>query len=117
MFVKSDQTDHFSFPALKVPLWLARRKELSQGAKLAWAVIAHHLLRQSTLGDEQIRYEVPSQAQMAKSIGVTDRQFRDYVKELISYGLLTVEKTAWGKPNSYTLKKNTWIPRSSPSPL
>lgn len=83
-----------------IPNWLCCRKEVSAGAKLCYARLLQHA------GNEDHAY--PKQAVLAGELGVTDRQVRDYLKELETHRLIRAEKGGRGQASVYFFLLHEW---------
>ncbi|HEX8077528.1 MAG TPA: helix-turn-helix domain-containing protein [Chthoniobacterales bacterium] len=79
----------------QVPNFILTKKELSVGAKLAYAMLLKY-----AWGDEAC---YPGQVRLADDMGAAERSVRTYLKELESGGLLEIEQRGLGKTNLYKL--------------
>ena len=70
-------------------------EKLSLGAKLTYSM----LLRYAWQND----FCYPGQDTLGKAIGITDRQVRRHLTELIKIGYVSVHRRGLGKTNVYTL--------------
>lgn len=93
------------FTGAFVPNWLACRKEVSPGAKLAYARLCQYSGRD---GDGVAR---PPQEELADELGVSARTAWDYLKELAELGLIEIERVGLGKPNLYKFLWHEWMER------
>lgn len=76
-----------------IPAWMLQRLDISDGAKLAYALLLM-LASGRTVA-------VAVQSRMGPQLGVSDRQIRYYLDELENYGLIWRRQPGWGKPNCY----------------
>lgn len=79
-----------------VPNVVLRDPGLSQGAKLAYGLLKSYAWFNKSLIH-------PGQAALASYLGVSDRQIRDYVKDLEEAGLIRVARVGLRKTNRYLL--------------
>lgn len=101
--------DPKNFGGPTIPNWLLRRREISPGAKLVYA-----LLTDNTCGIDFPEYELASgldEKKIAQSIGASERSIRNWLKELENGGLIRYEVSGWGKPNLYRFLKHPWQSR------
>ena len=83
-----------------IPNWLLRRSELSAGAKLTWARLAQY-----EGADGEAR---PGQNTLAEAIGVSERQEREYIRELEVNGLIQTTRRGLGRTNIYVFLWHEW---------
>jgi Helix-turn-helix domain len=83
-----------------VPNWLLQRKELCQGAKLYYARLAQYA------GEDGHAY--PSQRALAAELGVSPRQVRKYVTELLQFKLLATRQYGLAQTNAYLFLWHEW---------
>lgn len=88
------------FYGVFVPEWLLERRELSQGAKLCFAVLCRHT-------DDEGACDRDGDA-LAAELGVHLRQLRDYVKELTSASLIDNQRRGLGQTNVYRFRWHPW---------
>lgn len=69
----------------QVPAWIGRRTELTATAKLVYG----HLVRRY---NEQLKFAFCGTHDIARNVGVGERQVRRCLRELVSFGLVFVEK-------------------------
>src|SRR3982751_3769817 len=81
------------FQGVFAPYWILERKRISTGAKLCYIRLL------GFAGKDARCY--PSLETLGKGLGVSDRQARDYVKELERRGLIAVEQRGLRKTNVY----------------
>jgi Helix-turn-helix domain len=79
----------------QVPNFILTKKDLSVGAKLAYAM----LLKYAWDNDACF----PGQVKLAEDMGAGERSVRTYLKELESTGLLEITQRGLGKTNLYRL--------------
>ncbi len=79
----------------QVPNFILTNKNLSIGAKLAYAM----LLKYAWQDD----YCFPGQAKLAEDIGAGERSVRTYLNELEAAGFLEVRQQGLGRTNLYRL--------------
>ena len=79
----------------QVPNFVLTKKELSVGAKLAYAMLLKY-----AWGDDAC---FPGQLKLADDMGSGERSVRTYLKELESAGLLEITQRGLGKTNLYKL--------------
>jgi hypothetical protein len=79
----------------QVPNFILTKKELSVGAKLAYAMLLKY-----AWGDDAC---FPGQVKLAQDMGATDRSVRTYLKELETAELLEIKQRGLGKTNLYRL--------------
>ena len=79
----------------QVPNFILTKKELSVGAKLAYAMLLKY-----AWGDDAC---FPGQVKLADDMGAAERSVRTYLKELETADLLEIEQRGLGKTNLYKL--------------
>ncbi|WP_457798308.1 helix-turn-helix domain-containing protein [Methylocystis sp. S23] len=79
----------------QVPNFILTKKELTVGAKLAYAM----LLKYAWADDACF----PGQLKLADDMGAGERSVRTYLKELETAGLLEITQRGLGKTNLYRL--------------
>lgn len=79
----------------QVPNFILTKKELSVGAKLAYAMLLKY-----AWGDDAC---FPGQLKLAVDMGAGERSVRTYLKELESIDLLEIKQRGLGKTNLYRL--------------
>lgn len=79
----------------QVPNFILTKKDLSVGAKLAYAM----LLKYAWDNDACF----PGQVKLAEDMGAGERSVRSYLKELEGVGLLEITQRGLGKTNLYRL--------------
>jgi hypothetical protein len=99
--VGADPATQFGFT--QVPNFILTKKDVSVGAKLAYAM----LLKYAWYDDGCF----PGQAKLAGDMGAGERSVRTYLKELEAADLLQITQRGLGKTNLYrlhvTVKKST----------
>ena len=91
--VGADPATRYGFT--QVPNFILTKKDLSVGAKLAYAM----LLKYAWADDACY----PGQATLAEDMGAGERSVRTYLKELEGAGLLEITQRGLGKTNLYRL--------------
>jgi hypothetical protein len=79
----------------QVPNFVLTKKELSVGAKLAYAMLLKY-----AWGDHAC---YPGQLKLAEDMGAAERSVRTYLKELETTGVLEIRQRGLGKTNLYRL--------------
>lgn len=79
----------------QVPNFILTKKEISVGAKLAYAMLLKY-----AWGDDAC---FPGQLRLAEDMGAGERSVRTYLKELESIGILEIKQRGLGKTNLYRL--------------
>lgn len=79
----------------QVPNFILTKKEISVGAKLAYAMLLKYAWQDDAC--------FPGQVKLADDMGATDRSVRTYLKELESAELLEITQRGLGKTNLYRL--------------
>jgi hypothetical protein len=79
----------------QVPNFVLTQKELSVGAKLAYAMLLKY-----AWGDQAC---YPGQLKLAEDMGAAERSVRTYLKELETAGILEIRQRGLGKTNLYRL--------------
>lgn len=79
----------------QVPNFILTKKELSVGAKLAYAMLLKY-----AWGDQAC---FPGQTRLAEDMGAAERSVRTYLKELETAEFLEVHQRGLGKTNLYRL--------------
>lgn len=91
--IGADPATRYGFT--QVPNFILTKKELSVGAKLAYAMLLKY-----AWGNEAC---FPGQVTLANDMGAAERSVRTYLKELESASLLEIEQRGLGKTNLYKL--------------
>jgi hypothetical protein len=91
--IGADPATRYGFT--QVPNFILTKKELSVGAKLAYAMLLKY-----AWGDDAC---FPGQVTLANDMGAAERSVRTYLKELESAELLEIEQRGLGKTNLYKL--------------
>jgi hypothetical protein len=88
----------------QVPNFMLTKKDLSVGAKLAYAMLLKYAWNNDAC--------FPGQLKLAEDMGSGERSVRTYLKELETGGLLEITQRGLGKTNLYrlylTVKKTTY---------
>jgi hypothetical protein len=79
----------------QVPNFILTKKELSVGAKLAYAMLLKYAWDNNAC--------FPGQVKLAEDMGAGERSVRTYLKELESAALLEITQRGLGKTNLYRL--------------
>lgn len=79
----------------QVPNFILTNKDISVGAKLAYAMLLKYAWQDGAC--------FPGQVKLADDMGATDRSVRTYLKELESAELLEITQRGLGKTNLYRL--------------
>ena len=79
----------------QVPNFILTKKDISVGAKLAYAMLLKYAWNNDAC--------FPGQVKLAEDMGATDRSVRTYLKELESADLLEITQRGLGKTNLYRL--------------
>ncbi len=79
----------------QVPNIILTNKDISVGAKLAYAMLLKYVWSNDSC--------FPGQVTLAEDMGATDRSVRMYLKELESADLLEITQRGLGKTNLYRL--------------
>lgn len=82
------------------PDWLLRRREISQNAKLTYAVIRLHLMN---------GWRPPTFDGIAERIGSSEAAVKRAVKQLVDFALITSKRGGPGQPNTYKALQHGWI--------
>jgi AraC-like DNA-binding protein len=85
-----------------IPEWLEVRNEITPGAKLCYARLARHANRETGLA-------WPKQETLARELGVSERQVRDYLRELEQHNLIESKRRGLKKPNEYRFLRHPWM--------
>jgi len=88
----------------QVPNFILTKKDVSVGAKLAYAMLLKY-----AWGDDAC---FPGQVKLADDMGATDRSVRTYLKELETAGLLEITQRGLGKTNLYRLHLTVKLEKS-----
>jgi hypothetical protein len=76
-----------------LPYLVLRDTSLTIGARVTYAVLLMYAWQEEAC--------FAGQEKMSKDIGVSDRQVRDYLKELQDHGYIRVKRRGLNKPNLY----------------
>jgi hypothetical protein len=94
------------FVGSMIPNWLQCRREVSQGAKLAYARLAQHAGRDGEC--------FPKQQTLAAELGVSERTANEYVRTLVKYKLIEMERPGLGRSNRYFFLDHPWMHDGQP---
>ena len=83
----------------QVPNHLLTSREVSAGAKLAYAMLLKYAW--------QNNFCFPGQDKLAEDLGITRQSVNAHIKELEAKGFIDIKRRGQGKPNLYTLKLTT----------
>ena len=90
-----------SFVGSMIPNWLLCRREVSQGAKLAYARLAQYAGKDGEC--------FPKQETLAAELGVSERTANEYVRALVKHKLIGSERPGLGRSNRYFFLEHPWI--------
>ena len=76
-----------------LPYLVLRDTRLSIGARVTYAVLLMYAWQEEAC--------FAGQEKMSRDIGVSDRQVRDYLKELQDHGYIRIKRQGLNKPNLY----------------
>jgi hypothetical protein len=79
----------------QVPNFVLTKKDISVGAKLAYAMLLKYAWDNNAC--------FPGQLKLAEDMGAAERSVRTYLKELESFGMLEIKQRGLGKTNLYRL--------------
>ena len=95
----------------QVPNFILTKKDISVGAKLAYAMLLKYAWQDDAC--------FPGQLKLADDMGAGERSIRTYLKELETAGILEITQRGLGKTNLYrlylTIKKINAAARSRPA--
>jgi hypothetical protein len=94
------------FVGSMIPNWLQCRREINQGAKLAYARLAQHAGRDGEC--------FPKQETLAAELGVSERTANEYVRTLVKFRLIEKERPGLGRSNRYYFLDHPWIYEGQP---
>ena len=89
------------FHGCYVPEWLARRREISQGAKLLYGRLIRFAGKNGKCN--------PRSDILSNELGVSRRQIVEYLKELKEHELIEAERKGRGRSNDYFFLFHLWI--------
>ena len=89
------------FYGFMMPNWLARRSDVSHGAKLCYGRLAQYLGRGSQCN--------PRESVLASELGIRERQCRRLLAELQRCGLIVIQRRGLGRSNSYSFPRHAWM--------
>lgn len=76
-----------------MPYLVLKDTRLSIGARLSYAVLLMYAWQEGATFAGQVK--------MAQDVGVSDRQLRDYLRELEEFGYIRIKRQGLNKPNLY----------------
>lgn len=91
----------------KIPNEVLSENQLSVLARYLYCVLLKHCGKDNRC--------FPGQKLLASTVGVSDRQIRRYLSELINEGLITKRRRGWNRTNTYMLSKDLDIKRTGTS--
>lgn len=94
------------FVGSMIPNWLQCRREINQGAKLAYARLAQHAGKDGEC--------FPKQVTLAAELGVSERTANEYVRTLVKFRLIEKERPGLGRSNRYYFLDHPWIYEGQP---
>jgi hypothetical protein len=89
------------FIGFMVPNWLARREEISSGAKLCYGRLAQFSGRDGNCH--------PSERTLAHELGVSERTCRRFLAELKNQRFIAVHRVGLGRSNRYEFLEHEWM--------
>ena len=89
-----------------IPNWLQCRREINQGAKLAYARLAQYAGRDGEC--------YPRQQTLAAELGVSERTANEYIRTLVKFRLIEKERPGLGMSNRYYFLDHPWIHEGQP---
>ena len=92
-----------------VPNGLLERREVSPGAKLAYARLCQHAAKDGEL----VGVAWPKRDVLARELGVKARQVDRYLDELQSTRLIEIRRRGFKKSNLYRFKRHSWMDEST----
>lgn len=95
------------FVGSMIPNWLQCRREISQGAKLAYARLAQHA------GENGECF--PKQETLAAELGVSERMANEYVRALVNARLIEKKRLGLGRSNRYYFLDHPWMHEGQPN--
>ncbi len=95
------------FVGSMIPNWLQCRREISQGAKLAYARLAQYAGKGGDC--------FPRQITLAAELGVSERTANEYIRALVKSRLIEKERLGLGLSNRYFFLDHPWIQDGQPA--
>jgi hypothetical protein len=108
-YINPKASDRYS----KMHEWLEREPKLSLGAKVVYARLARYASDKAGRG--WIAY--PKQSTLSEALAIPERTCRDYIEELVAFGLLESCRRGLGKSNYYRFLEHAVIPGVGEDPL
>ena len=94
------------FPGSMIPNWLQHRREIRQGPKLAYARLAQYAGKEGRC--------FPKQKTLAGELGISERTANEYIRILVKFRLIEMERPGLGRPNRYFFLDHPWIHEGQP---
>ena len=94
------------FPGSMIPNWLQHRREIGQGPKLAYARLAQYAGKEGRC--------FPKQKTLAGELGVSERTANEYIRILIKFRMIEMERPGLGMSNRYFFLDHPWIHEGQP---
>lgn len=91
----------------KIPNEILSECQLSVLARYLYCVLLKHCGK-----DDRC---FPGQRLLADTVGVSDRQIRRYLSELIKEGIITKQRRGWNRTNTYTVSRDLDVKRTGTS--
>lgn len=92
-----------------MPKWLLKRKDVSQGAKILYSLMASYAYDGSD-------HCWPSQVTLAEGMGASLRSIQNYMRELEALGLILTQKEHSGTSRKYYFLQSSMVELHSSSP-
>ena len=89
------------FHFAQVPLWLLSQREITAGAKLLYGRLI------TFAGKDGRAY--PTQRTLGNELGVSDRQIRYLVAELVEHRLIEAKRRDFAGPDHYLFLRHPWM--------
>lgn len=97
----------------KMYQWLEMEPNLSLGAKMVYARLAWYSSNKTGAG----WIAQPKQTTLAAALAIPERTCRDYIKELVNFGLLEVKRRGLGRSDHYRFPAHPIMPGVGENPL
>lgn len=88
----------------KIPNEILSSSQLPVGIRYLYCVLLKHC------GKDESCF--PGQKLLAETLGISDRQIRTYLDQLIKEGLITKQRRGWNRTNTYSISKNLNVDRN-----
>jgi len=92
-------------PDIRVPGWLARRREISPGAKLYYAALKYHARKKNRAW--------PGAKRLIDWLGLSSRSISRYQSELRKYGLIRIQRRFMGSTICFFVENHRWAMRQN----